>query len=721
MELSPEQRPERSPLWCDAPKKKARRRPLAGDDHMLHVVKRRLVFESDSLSEVLVSDDEGVSGLVIAAQEGGGGGGDHDGEVLVLGGEDDSGGSGGGVEMMSTDPDDAVTVAVPVVAVTGDGGSIGCDDDLEGGDSGVAVGGEGIRVSGGRQSPSWGRSHCVHSCSCTPGSRHLLCCELVSVGNDVSVARCPLCNLTRSEIRVDPFPYLSPSSYSSASSSASSQERQIDKDGVVRRATNLANTDEERCVASGPGRVAQRSPIARRRERQRDRHRRSSPRRTGARSWSDEQVIVSPFPGLKCYVTTFDNIREPELLETGSACYLPVYVPYSANFCDAYCRRRCEAGAALVGKGSFGQVWKLPGETRVALKAAGDSHDETVLTVWISGVVRSRARDAGFAGDLGESVYCNILTATGSCLKHNLVAFAALERDLYNYRGWHVKGLASYRRAFAGLGDGLRFLNLHCGIAHFDVTPMNILVRFDRANEWLLERAVICDFSLSQFHGEKNEDGRCVVVFEETKTVRALQRSTYYLTDLYHPAFKPLPLQKLCSLSPRMQFPNPTAQRLCVADLCALGNVVAFCLVRVFDERGQPKVRITSEDALFGIARKTCDALSRHDIHEVANYCSLLITRQLAYAATIVGASGVEDAVRSLCAFFVKASDEEAPERFKSVYKKARREIDGSYMVRLLEAAADTEDGRYLIENVRATCLTVDLEGFDVDPHTLFP
>lgn len=490
-------------------------------------------------------------------------------------------------------------------------------------------------------------THCVHTCVCTPSARHLLCCELVSLDDSVSVAKCPFC---------------------------------------------------ERGARSVPGSDDSFKPT----------------------TWSDENCIVSPFPGLKCYVSTFDSVKHPVLLETGGK-YLPVYAPRPSSFCKTRCHMKDAASSVLLGKGSFGKVLRLR-DDRTALKVSGGSIDETLLNVWISGVVRARAQDAGFAGDFDESVYCNILVATGSCLQHNLVSFAAFDRDMYNYRGWHFSGLPSYRRAFTGIADGLRFLNLRCGIAHFDITPMNFLINVDPSDDRHIERAVICDFSLSQYHGDDgNRDGRCVVVFEETKTVRALTKSTFYLTDIYHPAFKPLYLQKLCTMRPRMQFPNPTEKRLCVADLCALGNVVAFCLVRVLDERGQFKVRMTSEDALFSTARKTCDALARHCIDDIGNMCSLVIPRQLAYFATVLGSSEVEGTVSRLCDFFAAESDEEAPERFRIVYKRARGEIDGSYMIRLLQSALKTDDGRYLVENVRRTCLTLEDEDLDKDPYSLFP
>lgn len=491
---------------------------------------------------------------------------------------------------------------------------------------------------------------CVHVCGCTPGSRHLLSCQLVSINEFVSVAKCPLC------------------------------------------ATARNSTD------NGTSRFVSEQSIE---------------------SWSDENVIVSPFPGLKCYVATFEKMKSPILLETGESDYLSVYAPYDETFCrNKCCLRNEESGSVLIGKGSFGHVWKLP-DKKTALKAAGDSIEETLLTLWISGVVRSRARDEGIVGELDDGVYCNILTATGSCLRHNVVSFPVFDRDLYTFRGWHFSGLSSYRRAFKGLADGYRFLNLKCGIAHLDVTPMNIIVQPDASDNRQILRAVICDFSLSQYHADKN--GRCVIVFQETKTVRSLQTSAYFLTDMYHPAFKPLVLQKLCTISPRSQFPNPSSSRFCVSDLCALGNVLAFCLVRVFDERGQVKVRVTSEDSLFKIARRTCDALNRHDIEDVANCCSLLITRQLAYAVALLGLDEAQSAITRLCEFFATTTDEEAPDRFRAIYKRARHEIDGGYMVRLLQAALNTEDGRYLLENLRITCLAVDSDELDVDPYSIFP
>ncbi|UNW45321.1 M97 protein [Murid betaherpesvirus 1] len=545
-----------------------------------------------------------------------------------------------------------------------------------------------------------GYTHCVHSCACTPGERHLLCCELVSIGDSVSVARCPLCSLGISTT------YLSRGCCRGRSKVTGGDEDEEDEDEEENSQDEDRDEEEAAASASSSGGLEW------------------SDDSNSALSWSDESVIISPFPGLKCYVTTFEDIRQPVLLETGSA-YLPVYAPYDESFCRNRCLERGgddddERDATLIGKGSFGQVWRLSDKKTALKAAASESINETLLTVWISGVVRSRAQDAGYRGELDDSVYCNILVATGSCLRHNLVSFASFDRDLYNYRGWHYAGLASYRRAFSGIADALRFLNLRCGVGHFDVTPMNVLINYDRADDRQIARAVICDFSLSQCHTE-GTTGHCVVVFQQTKTVRALPKSAYYLTDIYHPAFKPLMLQKLCAIEPRKQFPKPSANRFCVSDLCALGHVAAFCLVRVLDERGQLKVRSTSEDALFGVARKTCDALARHSVDEVANFCSLLITRQLAYTATLLGSDDMREPMARLCDYFETVSDKDAPDRFRSVYKRARREIDGSYMVRLLLAASETEDGRYLLDNIRATCLMVDSEDLDVDPYKIFP
>ncbi|AAF99187.1 pR97 [rat cytomegalovirus strain Maastricht] len=508
----------------------------------------------------------------------------------------------------------------------------------------------------------------ILSCGCTPESRHLLCCELVSLEGSVSVARCPLC-------------------YDGESDSSG--------DGGSRPVSTPP-------LSASPRR---RPPLC--------------PRKRSTTTSSDEHVIVSPFVGLKCHMSTFDGLRGPTLREAGTSGYLPVYAPHDDLFCISNCRRRNPAdGAVVIGKGSFGQVWRL-GDGRTALKVGKDTLDEALLTLWVSGVVRGRALDAGFAGEVNDSVYCNILTATGSCLRHNVVAFPALDSDLYNYRGWDFSGLSSYRRAFTGLADGIRFLNLQCGVAHFDVTPMNILVQVDPEDGRRLRRAVLCDYSLAQYNGP--HDDRCVVVFQQTRTVRALQSSTYYLTDLYHPAFKPLPLQKLSCVEPRARFPHPSARRFCVTDLCALGSVVAFCLVRVLDDRGLPKVRATTENALFAVARKTCEALGRHDEDAVANWSSLLLTRQLAYAVSLLGVDEAREAVADLCHFFAANADHEAVDRFRCIYKRARQEISGSYVVRLLKEALATEDGRYLLENVRATCLLVRLEDLDVGPFSLFP
>lgn len=511
----------------------------------------------------------------------------------------------------------------------------------------------------------------ILSCGCTPESRHLLCCELVSLEGSVSVARCPLC-------------------YDGDADSSDDGERP----GSV--PTPPRSPAAASLCASPP-----------------------CPRKRNATTSSDEHIIISPFVGLKCHMSTFENLKGPMLRESGGSGYLPVYAPYDDLYCASNCcRRNATDGAVLIGKGSFGQVWRL-GDGRTALKVGKETLDEALLTIWVSGVVRARALDAGFVGEVGDSVYCNILTATGSCLRHNVVSFPAFDRDLYNFRGWSFSALSSYRRAFTGLADALRFLNLQCGIAHFDVTPMNILAEIDPDDERRLRRAVICDYSLAQYNGP--HDDRCVVVFQQTRTVRALQGSTYHLTDLYHPAFKPLVLQKLASIEPRSRFPQPSVRRFCVADLCALGSVVAFCLVRVLDDRGLCTVRATTENALFIIARKTCEALGRHDEDAVANWSSLLLTRQLAYVVSLLGVDEARDAVEHLCQFFAVNADNEVVDRFRRIYKRARQEINGSYVLRLLKEALATEDGRYLIENIRATCLSVRSEDLDVDPFSLFP
>ncbi|AAK57140.1 T97 [Tupaiid betaherpesvirus 1] len=430
-------------------------------------------------------------------------------------------------------------------------------------------------------------------------------------------------------------------------------------------------------------------------------------------SGSNDQLIWTD-QDLYFQVSVFSGLTAPLLHETpATAGYLTVYVPRAERDCEEVCHSLESLGPERrVGRGAFGEIWLLRNGTQVAKKA--DRVAETVITTWISGMVRARAREPG---SFGGSVFHQLLAATSCCLVHNLTVAAYFPLDLYHFKGWNVDGLASYRRAFTGLAEGIRFLNHECKVSHFDIAPTNILVVPSRTCPGVLEHAVLCDYSLSEPHSDFNR--RCVVVFEQTKTARVLEDSRQRICECYHPAFRPVPLQRIVVINPHATFPVGARNRYSVAELCALGNVALFCLARLLDERGEDFVRYSCENALFRVAGSACRAMEADDLRSYSDRCLRILAHQLAYIHAVLGdmASGIVTRTQR----YVQVQCDPIKMRgFQKAYAEAGRLMPVACYIKRSEEMMSTPDGVALLEQLQKVFAVSSVEDLDVDAHTLF-
>ncbi|AEV80451.1 tegument serine/threonine protein kinase [Cercopithecine betaherpesvirus 5] len=427
---------------------------------------------------------------------------------------------------------------------------------------------------------------------------------------------------------------------------------------------------------------------------------------------SNEQVIATSIRGLVCDASLFSRITQPELCEM-AVTYLLVYVPKDEQFCQRVCYAVDMSDPhKRIGCGSFGEVWPLDRHRVVKIAR---KHSETILSAYMSGLIRTRA---GPCAEEMSGVYRGLLTATGCCLMHNITLHARFHTDLFHYEDWDLTSTVSYGRAFRHLADGVKFLNHTCKVCHFDISPMNVLINVNPHYPSEILHAVLCDYSLSEPHPICND--RCVVVFQETGTARRIPNCAHRVRECYHPAFRPLPLQKLMICNPHARFPdNHTQRRFCMIELAALGNVLAFCLVRLLDRRGIRDVQASIEALLFKHAATACRALENNRLTACSDACMLIMAAQLAYHAGLLGDEGLSIVNRTVT--FVEAKMSSCRARaFRRYYHECLGSLPHDYVRKNLERLLTVPDGVYLYNSFRRSANISTEEDLDGDCRQLF-
>nr|WNA13462.1 tegument serine/threonine protein kinase [Cytomegalovirus humanbeta5] len=432
---------------------------------------------------------------------------------------------------------------------------------------------------------------------------------------------------------------------------------------------------------------------------------------------SNDQIITTSIRGLTCDPRMFLRLTHPELCEL-SISYLLVYVPKEDDFCHKICYAVDMSDESYrLGQGSFGEVWPLD---RYRVVKVARKHSETVLTVWMSGLIRTRA-----AGEqqqppslVGTGVHRGLLTATGCCLLHNVTVHRRFHTDMFHHDQWKLACIDSYRRAFCTLADAIKFLNHQCRVCHFDITPMNVLIDVNPHNPSEIVRAALCDYSLSEPYPDYNE--RCVAVFQETGTARRIPNCSHRLRECYHPAFRPMPLQKLLICDPHARFPVAGLRRYCMSELSALGNVLGFCLMRLLDRRGLDEVRMGTEALLFKHAGAACRALENGKLTHCSDACLLILAAQMSYGACLLGEHGA--ALVSHTLRFVEAKMSSCRVRaFRRFYHECSQTMLHEYVRKNVERLLATSDGLYLYNAFRRTTSIICEEDLDGDCRQLFP
>ncbi|AEV80792.1 tegument serine/threonine protein kinase [Aotine betaherpesvirus 1] len=430
-------------------------------------------------------------------------------------------------------------------------------------------------------------------------------------------------------------------------------------------------------------------------------------------TYSNEHHIVTPLRNLRCDPTLFYGLHGPrEHSTTLNSPYVLVYAPKAADFCDTVCRA-VDLGDEdhRLGQGSFGEIWPLD-ESRV-IKIA-KKHSETILTVWLSGVARYRAGGP----EREDGVYRSLLTATGACLLHNVTVLSRFQTDMYHHDVWTLEAIPSYRAAFHSLADAVRFLNHDCDVSHLDITPMNVLIDVSPQKPGEIVRVALCDYSLCEMHPTCGRRG--AVVFQETQTARPLPACMHRLRECYHPAFRPVPLQKLVTLNPHARFPVGSPQRFCAAEMVALANVLLFCLARVLDRRGLEAVRRGPEHMLFQHAAVACRALDAGDVTACSGACLMILAAQLSYLSYLLGDVAAPTICR-LHRFVESRFDDQQVAAFQKYCQECSRVMDYGSIRKNLDKLLNTAHGLYLYDVVRRAARFTSIDDLDCDCRTIFP
>ncbi|AEV80947.1 tegument serine/threonine protein kinase [Saimiriine betaherpesvirus 4] len=431
-------------------------------------------------------------------------------------------------------------------------------------------------------------------------------------------------------------------------------------------------------------------------------------------TYSNEHRIVTSVRGLTCDPNVFCQLTAPQLYETtGASTHVVVYAPKSLDFCESVCQAvNLDDENRRLGQGSFGEIWPLDQDRVVKI---AKRHSETILTVWISGMIRSRA---GGVSDQGDGVFRGLLTSVGCCLLHNVTVSARFQTDMYHHDAWGLESLNSYGMAFKVLADAVRFLNHDCHVCHFDITPMNVLIDVNPQKPSEIVRVALCDYSLCEPYPALNR--RCAVIFQETQSARILPSCRHRLRECYHPAFRPIPLQKLVTLNAHARFPIGSSQRFCAAEMTALTNVLMFCLARILDRRGFETVRAESEFLLFKHASAACRALDLGDVVECSKACLLILAAQASYLNYILGDVAVP-AVCRLHRFVESRFDRRQVAVFKRYYGECGKVMDHGNVRKNLDQMLNTRCGLYLYDAVRRAGRFTSVEDLECDCRIIFP
>ncbi|SCO83585.1 tegument serine/threonine protein kinase [Spheniscid alphaherpesvirus 1] len=152
-------------------------------------------------------------------------------------------------------------------------------------------------------------------------------------------------------------------------------------------------------------------------------------------------------------------------------------------------------GGTFAGSGGYGDV-RIFREAGIAVKTAKDSwyRSELMMTLMASDcAIRA-------VSEIGSN---NIVSIMAFSLISKQMVFKAYDMDMNSYHCRLSRSKkkspghwAALERAFLGLGRAVSFLNIGCGLTHFDIKCGNIFVNVDDTTNLTITEAVLGDFSL---------------------------------------------------------------------------------------------------------------------------------------------------------------------------------------------------------------------------------
>ncbi|APZ76298.1 tegument serine/threonine kinase [Murid herpesvirus 3] len=436
-------------------------------------------------------------------------------------------------------------------------------------------------------------------------------------------------------------------------------------------------------------------------------------------SLTEEEIIrgICPVcklinPQLKKGIPTYEEfpgeLKSPTLLGIyhDHVKYNVVYLPSNDSLCSNFCSVR-PATYNILGHGRYGHIYR---SGSYAIKKT--KIEEIEITGFISGVIRNLSK---FTFEFNEYDSMGLLIPNSICVEHNNLIYRLYRCDLHEFTDWQMKYIDNYYDFFCKIANGLRFLNMKCGISHLDVNAKNIFINHDSG---YIISGVLGDYSLAEVHPQYQSTS-CIAI-PRFKTLNRLSAQNNKICEMYNPTMRPIVIQKDVMVNVNAEFNGMGRPvRHCNLDLCALGNTVVMMLFRLLCEGGIHAAKVLFDNKLFGVGN---DACLYHPIYAPESYrasCCRIVAYQLLFNGIFFPRDLIENyehvldhLTESKCADLINL--------FQSMFLCQMPFVIRQPIRRKLEEFKKTNGGKKFISSLYELQSVLRSEDLEKDPYRVF-